>query len=85
LAIRGYTTTPQEALSREIADRRAELKLKQKEVAEFSSSSVNFISEVERGNTQPSIEKTWAIAEALKMKPSGLWIRAELLLEENPS
>lgn len=75
--------TPKEAFSRVVLARRVELRLKQKDVAEISGSSINYISDVERGESQPSIEKTWAISHALKTKPSELWARAEKLMEED--
>lgn len=59
--------------------RRVELKMMQMEVAEKADISNNFYSNIERGNTKPSVETVFKICKALNLSLD------EIIFEENVS
>lgn len=81
------TLFPQDALVREnersdikwlfgraVRKRRRELDLSQEELAERAGLHRNYISDIERGDRNPSLENIRKLAKALDMKVSALFI-----------
>lgn len=62
--------------------RRTGLELSQEALANNAHLARSFVSGIERGTANASIESVWKIAEALGCKPSDLWVEAEKRLAE---
>ena len=59
---------------RAVRKRRRELDLSQEELAERASLHRNYISDIERGDRNPSLENIQKLAKALDIKVSALFI-----------
>ncbi|NDZ17139.1 XRE family transcriptional regulator [Variovorax sp. WS11] len=65
--------------------RRKERGLSQAELADKAKLSLSFISRIERGANPASLDTLFAIADALRTKPSALFLEMEKLAESKRS
>lgn len=63
--------------------RRIELNMMQTEVAEKADISNNFYSNIERGNTKPSVETVFKICKALNLSLDKIIFEEDVPIEEN--
>lgn len=61
--------------------RRKERGLSQAELADKANLSLSFISRIERGVSPPALDTLFAVADALRIKPSALFLEMEKLAE----
>ena len=59
-------------ISKKIRDARVELRLTQKELADKSGLSMNYISRIERADVSPTLETLEKLIKALKIKSSDI-------------
>lgn len=59
-------------IAKRIRDRRMDLRLTQKELADKSGLSTNYISRIERSDVSPSVDTLEKLTKALKIKSSEL-------------
>ena len=76
----GVDTQPYEAFGRVVRAARQERELSQEELGARSDLDRTYISGVERGKRNPTIQSIWLIAGGLGMKPSELMAEVEQLL-----
>ena len=72
--------TPQSALGMVLRDLRKARGLSQEELALEAGLQRNFVSLIELGHNQPSINTLWKLADALQVKPSAFIDKVEKLL-----
>lgn len=65
------------AFGRAVKLRRTEIDISQDELAYRAGLVRAFVSKVERGTTNPSMETMVSLASALRCQPSDLWLAAE--------
>ena len=73
---------PQEAFGKVVRLRRHELELSQEELGARCGLDQTYVSGVERGKRNPTIQTIWVFAEGLDIAPSTLFERAERRIEE---
>jgi transcriptional regulator with XRE-family HTH domain len=73
---------PQEAFGKVVRLRRHELELSQEELGARCGLDRTYVSGVERGERNPTIQTIWVFAEGLDIAPSMLLGRAEQRIEE---
>ena len=63
-----------QAIGRRIQETRKERKITQGGLAERANLTPNYIGKIERGESQPTLEALLAIADALRVSPSNLFV-----------
>lgn len=71
-----------DAFGRAVKARRAEVGMTQEDLADEAQVARSFVSAMERGEKAPTIRTVSRLAEALRCKPSDLWLTTERLIEE---
>lgn len=71
------------AFGRAVKMRRAELDLSQEDVTDLTGLARSFLSGVECGRKRPTLDSVWRLTQALRCRPSDLWLVAERLLDEH--
>lgn len=71
------------AFGKAVKMRRVKLDLTQEALAGTAGMARSFVSGIERGEKQATIQSVYKLAEALELKPSELWADAEALLKES--
>jgi transcriptional regulator with XRE-family HTH domain len=72
---------PQEAFGKAVRLRRHELELSQEELGAQCGLDRTYISGIERGERNPTLQTIWRVAGGLQISPSGLLERAERRIE----
>jgi len=72
---------PQEAFGKAVRLRRHELELSQEELGARCGLDRTYVSGIERGERNPTIQTIWALSKGLSVAPSELLSRAERRLE----
>lgn len=70
-------STLNEAFGKAIKHFRSERKLSQQELADYSEVDRSYISDLERGRYNPTLDTIFKLAEIFKIKPSELLARVE--------
>ena len=78
----GGPLEPYEALGRAVRARRAELDLTQEELEGRSGLDRTYISDIERGRRNPTVQVIWVLANGLDLTPDALIERSRRLIEE---
>lgn len=58
--------------------------MSQESLAYQAGMARSFVSGIERGTVNASLESIWKLAQALRCKPSDLWLVAERLHDQQP-
>ena len=74
--------TPQSAFGMVLRDLRKARGLSQEELALEAGLQRNFVSLIELGHNQPSINTLWKLADALEVKPSAFIDKVEKLIKQ---
>jgi transcriptional regulator with XRE-family HTH domain len=86
LVARGNALEIEVAFGKAVKIRRVELGISQVDLAVEGEFARSFLSGIERGTKAATTTTVWRLAQALKCKPSDLWLTAErLVLEEKPN
>ncbi len=80
--ILGTLLQPYEAFGRAVRKRRKQLQLTQDDLGERCEMDRTYISGIERGRRNPTIQVIWLLAEGLEMSPGDLIKEAERCLDE---
>lgn len=62
--------------------KRVELGMSQETLAYEAWMARSFLSGIERGKSKPTIDSIWKLAQALKCKPSDLWLETERIYSD---
>lgn len=73
--------TIEEAFGKAVKLRRIEMDLSQDALADEARMARSFISGIERGKANASVSSVFKLSQALKLKPSDLWRKAEALYD----
>lgn len=71
------------AFGRAVKLKRVELGLNQEALAYQANMARSFLSGIERGTVKASIDSIWKLSQAMKCRPSDLWLVAERLYSEH--
>ena len=80
--ILGTSLQPYEAFGRAVRKRRKQLQLTQDDLGERCEMDRTYISGIEQGRRNPTIQVIWLLAEGLEMSPGDLIKEAERCLDE---
>lgn len=78
---RGFQVDIAVAFGKAVKIRRVEVGISQEALADKADLARSFLSAVELGRKNASINSVWDLAKALDCKPSDLWLTAERLMQ----